>query len=259
MLLSRGIRELNLISQDTTRYGHDLPGGADLPGLLRALGKLGGRFRLRLLYGHPAHVTDELLETMGEIPQVCRYLDVPIQHSHPDILRRMRRAGGAEAVHAFPERARRLLPGVTLRTTCLVGFPGETAAHFNDLLAFAGEAEFDHLGVFVFSKEENTAACDLPDPVSPGTAHRRRARLMQQQQGIVFRKAQALKGDLASVMLLRRGRRDEWMARGDGQAPEVDGVTLVRGVRPGAVPGHFVRVRYTGATGYDLRAVGLRG
>lgn len=260
-LLGRGIRELNLISQDTTRYGHDLKGGVDLPRLLRALGKLGGRFWIRLLYGHPAYVSDQLLDTMGEIPQVCRYLDVPVQHSHPEVLRAMKRAGGAAAVRDFPERARRRLPGVTLRTTCLVGFPGETAAHFNDLLAFVRETRFDHLGVFVFSPEENTVASGLPHPVAAGTAHRRRAGLMEAQQDITFRKAAALKGGDDTALLLRAGRRGEWVARSAGQAPDVDGQIRVKGLAAGAQAGGFVPVRYTGVAGYDLRATAsvLRG
>jgi ribosomal protein S12 methylthiotransferase len=260
-LLSRGIRELDLISQDTTRYGYDLNCGIDLPKLLRALGKLGGQFWIRLLYGHPAHLSDELLETMGEISQVCRYLDVPIQHSHPAVLRAMRRAGGAAAVRAFPERARRRVPGVTLRTTCLVGFPGESAAHFNDLQAFVRETEFDHLGVFAFSPEENTAAGVMPQQVSAGTAHRRRARLMEVQQEIAFRKAAALKRNHDTVLLLRAGQRREWEARSAGQAPGVDGVTRVKGIGSHAESGTFMQVRYTGVDGYDLRAVAdvLRG
>jgi ribosomal protein S12 methylthiotransferase len=261
ILLGRGIRELDLISQDTTRYGHDLNSRVDLPRLLRALGKLGGRFWIRLLYGHPAHVSDELLETMGEVSQVCRYLDVPVQHSHPEVLRAMRRAGGAAAVRAFPERARRRLPGVTLRTTCLVGFPGETTVRFNDLQAFVREARFDHLGVFVFSPEENTAASGMPRQVSADTAHQRRAVLMEAQQEIAFRKAAALKGGHDTALLLRAGRRGEWEARSAGQAPEVDGVIRVKGLDSGARAGTFVPVRYTGFAGYDLRATAevLRG
>jgi ribosomal protein S12 methylthiotransferase len=260
-LLGRGIRELNLISQDTTRYGHDLGNGSDLPGLLKALGKLGGRFWIRLLYGHPAHLDDELLDTMGGIPQMCRYLDVPIQHSHPAVLQAMRRAAGAAAVRAFPERARRRLPGITLRTTCLVGFPGETAAYFNDLVSFVREARFDHLGVFAFSPEENTAAAVLPHPVSAATAQRRRARLMEVQQAIAFQQVAAFKGRDDTVLLLRPVGRGDWEARSTGQAPEVDGVIRVKGVEPQAKAGMFVRVRYTGAAGYDLRAVAgvLRG
>jgi ribosomal protein S12 methylthiotransferase len=252
-LLSRGIKELNLISQDTTRYGEDLGPGTTLPKLLRELGRLGGSFWIRMLYGHPAHLGDELLETMGELPQVCRYLDIPVQHSHPDVLRAMRRTGRAAAVRAFPERARRLLPGVTLRTTCLVGFPGETTAQFNDLVAYVRDVQFDHLGVFAFSREEHTAAAELPGQVPKATALRRRDRLMREQQAIAFHKAAALQGSSDTVLLLRPGRRGEWEARSRGQAPEVDGLVRVRGV-PAGQRGAFMDVRYTGAEGYDLRA-----
>ena len=253
-LLASGIKELNLISQDTTRYGCDLD-GASLPKLLRALGRIGGRFWIRLLYGHPAHLSDELLETMGEIPQVCRYLDIPIQHAHPDMLRAMNRAGRARAVRAFPERARRLLPGVTLRTTCLVGFPGETAAHMDELTGFLREAQFDHLGVFAFSREENTVAYDLPGQVSDAVARRHRARLMRVQQDIVFRKTEAMVGTKATALLLHPARGGGWTARSASQAPDVDGVTLVRSIGKEVKAGRFVQICYAGAVGYDLHAV----
>ena len=253
-LLGRNIRELNLISQDTTRYGQDLKDGSDLSKLLRRLGKLGGNFWIRLLYGHPAYLTDELLDTLGEVPQVCRYLDIPIQHANGAMLRAMCRPGGLEAVRQFPERARARLPGVVLRTTCLVGFPGETTAQFNELEKFVREVEFDHLGVFAFSPEEATAAAKLPHPVSATTGIRRRNRLMAMQQEIAFSKARAHRGESDEVMLLRPVKKGLWVARSRGQAPEVDGVTTVKGVAPDAKPGQLVGVRYTGATGYDLKA-----
>jgi len=255
-LLAQGIKELNLISQDTTRYGCDLE-DTSLSDLLRALERIGGRFWIRLLYGHPAHLSDELLETMGEIPQVCRYLDIPIQHAHPDMLRAMNRAGLDRAVHAFPERARRLLPGVTLRTTCLVGFPGETAAHFNELTAFIRDVQFDHLGVFVFSPEEHTAAYGMSGQVSQAVARGRRTRLMRVQQDLVFRRAEAMVGTKATALLLHPAAGDRWTARTAGQAPDVDGVTLVRGIEKQAGTGRFVRICNTGAAGYDLNAVRL--
>lgn len=253
-LLGRGIRELNLISQDTTRYGHDLNDGSGLPQLLRRLGKIGGAFWIRLLYGHPAYLTDELLDTMGAVSQVCRYLDIPIQHAHPDVLRAMNRPGGAEAVRTFPDRARQRLPGVVLRTTCLVGFPGETVAQFNELGRFIREAEFDHLGVFAFSPEETTAAAKMPGQVSVAASQRRRDALMTVQQEIVFRKARALRGQEDHVLLMRPSRKGVWQTRARRQAPDVDGVTLVRGVRPDVKPGALLSVRYTGASGYDLKA-----
>lgn len=255
-LLARGIREVNLISQDTTRYGADLGGGASLPKLLRELGRIGGRFWIRLLYGHPAHLGEDLLEAMAEVPQVCRYLDVPIQHAHPAILRAMRREGRERAVRAFPERARRLLPGVTLRTTCLVGFPGETAAQYADLLSFIRDVEFDHLGVFVFSPEEHTAAAGMPRQVPQAVARRRRDRLMREQQAIVFRKAAARKGTDDTILLLKPDRRGAWIGRSSAQAPDVDGTVRVTGVADGR-SGAWIEARYIGASGYDLRARAL--
>lgn len=265
-LLGQGIRELNLISQDTTRYGfdrltaggHDLKDGADLPKLLRRLGKLGGRFWIRLLYGHPAYLSDELLETMGEIPQVCRYLDIPIQHAQADVLRAMCRPGGVEAVRQFPVRARSLLPGVVLRTTCLVGFPGETAAQFNELVAFVSETQFDHLGVFAFSPEETTAAAALPRQVSAATGQRRRDKLMAIQQEIAFRKNLDQRGRGDEALLIRPLPKNIWEARSRGQAPEVDGITRLKGMPATAKPGALVKIRYTGAAGYDLKAEVIR-
>lgn len=256
-LLGQGIRELNLISQDTTRYGSDLGEGTDLPKLLKHLGKIGGNFWIRLLYGHPAYLNDELLETMAAIPQVCRYLDVPVQHAHPDILNAMHRTGGAKAVQAYPERARARLPGVVLRTTCLVGFPGETRAHFNELERFVREFEFDHLGVFAFSPEENTAAATLPDQVTPATAERRRDALMAVQQEIAFRKAKAHRGQKEEVLYVKPLRKGVWAARSRGQAPDVDGMTLVRQVGATVRPGLIAPIEYTGADGYDLKAIPL--
>lgn len=256
-LLDQGIRELNLISQDTTRYGSDLKDGANLPKLLKHLGKIGGNFWIRLLYGHPAYLTDELLDTMAAIPQVCRYLDVPVQHAHADILKAMHRTGGAKAVRDYPERARARLPGVVLRTTCLVGFPGETSAHFNELQRFVDESEFDHLGVFVFSPEENTAAATMSGQVPRATAERRRQTLMAIQQDIAFRKARAHQGQKDDVLYVKPLRKGLWEARSRGQAPEVDGVVLVRNAGEKVHAGMVAKVRYTGAAGYDLRALPL--
>jgi ribosomal protein S12 methylthiotransferase len=253
-LLSGGVRELNLISQDTTRYGSDRGGRTHIAALVRALDRLGGRFWIRLLYGHPAHLDDALLDAMGESRRVCRYLDIPIQHSHPDILRAMRRAGGAAAVRDLPGRVRARLPGAALRTTCLVGFPGETAAHFAHLQAFVREADFDHLGVFTYSREEHTAAHDLPGPVSRAMAVRRRAALMRAQQAIVRRRLAAQVGRTETVLLIRPLEDGVWLARSARQAPEVDGVTRVAvGARP-TRPGEFLKVRHTAVAGYDLAA-----
>ena len=255
-LLARGVRELNLISQDSTRYGKDLGGRTTLPNLLRALGRIGGQFWIRVLYGHPEHVTDALLEALGSLPQACRYLDLPVQHSHPDVLRAMGRAGSGRAVRALPARLRAALPGVTLRTTCLVGFPGETPGQFADLERYVEAAEFDHLGVFGYSREEGTRAHNLPRQVSPRVIRRRVDRLLRQQRAVVARKAAERIGQTDTVLLEvpGSGKVPRWTARAPSQAPEVDGVVLVGGVPRTARSGLFVRVRYTAQAAYDLRA-----
>ena len=178
-----------------------------------------------------------------------------MQHAHPDMLTAMQRAGGVKAVRAYPERARACLPGVVLRTTCLVGFPGETRAHFNELERFVRKFEFDHLGVFAFSPEENTPAAKLPGQVPHATAERRRHALMAAQQEIAFRKTKAHLGRKDEALYLKPLGKGVWEARSRGQAPEVDGVTLVRQTGNKVHAGQLAPIRYTGADGYDLRAV----
>ena len=277
-LLASGVREINLISQDTTSYGQDrrraVGAPPALPVLLRALDQMDGDFWIRILYGYPSRVTDALLEVMAASRHVCAYLDLPIQHSHPDILRAMRRADTVRAVAELPQRLRRAVPGIVLRTTCLVGFPGETEAHFRHLLAYVEAAQFDHLGVFAFSPEEGTAAFKRGKVPLPEVAAERRDRLLRLQRLIVNERRRVLKGTMAQALLLagpgtrkpqagiRRpgpGNQDpesgiRWVARLSRQAPEVDGMTYVRGVPPSAKAGEFVPVRITGGRGYDLAA-----
>jgi ribosomal protein S12 methylthiotransferase len=257
-LLQHGVRELNLISQDTTAYGLDLRNGSSLAGLLRDLDGIGGKFWIRLLYGYPSGVSGELLEAMSAT-KVCHYLDVPIQHSHPRILKAMRRAGTVRPVHRMADRVRRALPDVALRTTCLVGFPGETEEHFEHLLDFVGRTRFDHLGAFVFSPEEHTRAFDLPDRRDREIAEERRGRLLSLQREIVKAKAAALLGRETEILLERKvpGAPVTWAGRSRRSAPEVDGVVLVTRVPRDAAPGDFIRVRYTARAGYDMRAVAV--
>ncbi len=259
-LLASGIREINLISQDTTSYGRDLSGTAHraktaLPALLRALGNIGGEFWIRILYGYPSEVTDAVLDAMGEVEQVIPYLDIPIQHSHPDILKAMRRAGTCRAVQHLPARVRKRLPGATLRTTCLVGFPGEKREHFAHLLDHVREAKYDHLGAFVFSPEEGTLAESLPDRPRAQTAERRRGKLLLAQQEIVAERVRQLVGTDDTALLESPGdKRGAWLARTRRQAPDVDGITLVSGVANDAEAGALIPVRYTGGADYDLLA-----
>jgi len=301
-LLASGVRELNLISQDTTSYGCDLRntlfaprGGAPtasvncgsatpwrdasrlnpspvppssaphLPALLRALDALDGDFWIRVLYGYPSRVTDELLEVMAASRHVCAYLDLPIQHSHPDMLRAMQRADSVRAVAELPQRLRQAVPGMVLRTTCLVGFPGETEDHFRHLLAYVEAAKFDHLGVFAFSPEEGTAAFQKRADAPPAeVAVERRDRLMRLQRRVVDERQRTLVGTIADALLLAEpasstvhrppSTAPRWLARLPRQAPDVDGVTQVQNVPPGSRPGQFIPVHITDGCGYDLKA-----
>ena len=260
-LLGRGIRELDVIAQDVTSYGRDLRDGTDLVSLLRALDALPGRFRVRLLYGHPAGITDELLGFIAGSRHVLPYFDIPIQHSSEAVLRAMRRADTVALVPAMAARIRAAVPGAVLRTTCLVGFPGETAADAAALVRFARETAFDHLGAFVFSPEEGTPAFGLPKRPSARVAEARRDRLMAAQAEVVAAKLAALVGTEDEVLLeappARRGA--PWTGRLGRQAPDdIDGVTRVRGVPAGAKPGDFLRVRIAVPDGYDLFADAIR-
>jgi ribosomal protein S12 methylthiotransferase len=263
-LLESGFRELNLVAQDVTSYGLDRRDNADLPSLLRALSRIGGRFWIRLLYGFPSRVGDRLLDAMARTPRVCRYFDLPVQHSHPDVLRRMGRASTLRHVRNAPARIRSFLPGVALRTTCLVGFPGESVPRFEHLLDYVREVRFDHLGGFAFSPEEGTPAFRMPGRVPAAEARARLRRLMRTQREIVDRGQAARVGQEAEVLLERRdrGRNNAggaWIGRSEREAPEVDGQVYVRGVPAERRAGDFARVRYTAAAGYDMLAQYVHG
>lgn len=255
-LLNQGVRELNLVAQDTTSYGMDLGARTNLPALLRSLGRIGGRFWIRLLYGHPAHVTAELIDTIGEVAPMCHYLDLPIQHSAPVILRAMRRPGTVENLRRTFAGIRSVLPEVALRTTCLVGFPGETERHFRNLLAFLEEIRFDHVAVFTYSKEENTLAARLPRPVPAVEAQRRKQYLMLRQKRMVDQAARAQIGRCAELLVERFDRRRRlWVTRSRRQAPGVDGVVHVCAPSDALAPGALIRGQYVAADGYDMKAV----
>ena len=253
-LLAAGVRELDIVAQDVTAYGRDIRGGARLPQLLAALDDLRGRYWTRILYGYPSLVDDALLESFSALKHLCRYIDIPIQHSHPDILRLMRRADTIGAVESLPSRLRSACPGIAIRTTCLVGFPGETEEHFKALCDFVREAKFDDLGVFAFSCEEGTAAAALPGQVPSEVAEERRDRLMRIQKKVASAAARARVGKKAKALLLRPLSSGKWEARTEFQAPDVDGVTIVSGCKPTAKVGDFVTVTLTGVKGYDFSA-----
>lgn len=259
-LVGRGIREINVIAQDVTSYGMDLGDGTTLAALLKRLDAIPGEFRIRMLYGHPARLTDGFLDAVASCPKVVPYFDVPVQHASRDILCAMDRRDTIAHVPQMAQRLRSRVPGAVVRTTCLVGFPGETRKDFDALMRYVEESRFDHLGAFVFSPEEGTKAFDMPGAVARRTAERRRERLMLLQARIVAETLDALAGSVVTVLLetppARRG--GAWIGRCERQAPDdIDGLTRVKGLPPTAKPGDFVRCRITGHAGYDINAVAL--
>jgi ribosomal protein S12 methylthiotransferase len=250
-LAERGVRELNLIAQDLTAYGRDLAPPASLAALLRELAMVEGIDWIRLLYCYPNFVTDELLDTIAELPQVVKYIDMPLQHADDEILRAMRRERSGAALGGLLDRIRARVPNVVLRTSFIVGFPGETDEAFARLMGFVRAQEFDRLGVFTYSREENTAASDLPGQVPEKVKRARRAELMAAQAGISLRKNRGLIGRELEVLVEGRapGRALRMRGRTAGQAPEIDGAIFVSGE---AEAGDLVRARVEQALTYDL-------
>jgi len=253
-LAARGVRELILTAQDTTLYGQDLKGRPTLGRLLKALAGVGGIAWIRVLYAYPAHLTEDMLETMAQEEKICRYLDIPVQHGDDAVLRAMRRQGDRRLIRDVVEKARRIVPGVALRSSLIVGFPGETARRFENLLSFVREIRFDHLGVFTYSREEGTAASALPSRISAGEKERRRHVLMEEQAGISREINNALLGTRQEVLVEGTGDLAGYahVGRCRRQAPEIDGVTYLKGGTPQA--GELVRCRITAADDYDLFA-----
>ena len=253
--LADGVRELVLVGQDTSLWsGND----TDLAGLIDLLAADERVRRIRLMYLQPDHVTDAFLEYMASQPKLCRYLDVPFQHANAEVLRRMGRGGEGSAYLELLERARRLMPDVSLRSAFIVGFPGEDEGQFEELLGFVETAEFDYAGGFVYSPEEGTIAADLKPQVRRGVARDRLNRLNAALAYCAEQKHQALVGSRVAVMIDSLDPEDveEGVAavgRTEGQAPEVDGVTYIEGRLPAGVgAGDIVVVSITAAAGYDL-------
>ncbi|MCJ7676242.1 MAG: 30S ribosomal protein S12 methylthiotransferase RimO [Anaerolineales bacterium] len=245
----QGVHEINLIAQDTTDYGSDL-GIKDglailLEDLLRAAPSVDW---FRILYAYPGYVTDRLIDTMAAHPRLVPYLDMPLQHAHPDTLRRMRRPANVDWVHRTIETMRRSMPDLALRTTFIVGYPGETEAEFETLLAFVEEMRFDRVGAFTFSFEPGTTSEPLGDPVPPAVKDERRDRLMALQQTISLRKNQSFVGRTLPVLIEGQGDGLS-LGRSYRDAPEIDGMVIVEGEAP---VGTMVPVRITGALPYDL-------
>lgn len=248
-LASEGVQEIILISQITTNYGLDLYGEPKLAELLRALGKVEVPW-IRVHYAYPTGLTPQVIAAIDETPNVLPYLDLPLQHSHPEILRMMNRPWQAGVNDRILEKIKTALPEAVLRTSLIVGFPGETEEHFEHLWQFVQRHQFDHLGVFTFSAEEGTPAGDLPNQVSIETMEARRDALMRVQQPISFQKNQAEVGRAIDVLIEQENpQTGELIGRSDRFAPEVDGLVYVQGK---ASIGSMVPVLVTSADVYDL-------
>jgi ribosomal protein S12 methylthiotransferase len=253
-LAEQGVKELVLISQITTNYGLDLYGRPRLADLLRALGEVEIPW-IRVHYAYPTGLTPEVLTAFREVPNVLPYLDLPLQHSHPEVLRAMNRPWQSDLTAGVLDRIRTTLPEAVMRTTFIVGFPGETEEHFEHLLDFVAEQRFDHVGVFTFSPEEGTPAASLPGRIAAEVAEQRRDRLMRRQQPIAAERNAASVGQLLEVLIEQENPTDGRMiGRCPRFAPEVDGeVRLEPGPGGlGAAPGTLVTARITAADTYDL-------
>jgi ribosomal protein S12 methylthiotransferase len=248
-LSARGVRELNLIAQDLTAYGRDLPERATLADLLRRLARVPSLDWIRLLYCYPNFVTGELLEAIADEPAVCSYIDMPLQHGSDRMLRAMRRERSADSLRRLVERIRARMPHVTLRSSFIVGFPGETAEDFADLCRFVEEMEFERVGVFRYSQEENTEAGGMPGQVPEAVKEERWHRLMQLQRGIARRKSEAWVGRVVPVLVCGEDEENRTYGRTAAQAPDIDGIVLLDG---GFEVGEMASVRITDATDYDL-------
>jgi ribosomal protein S12 methylthiotransferase len=260
-LAERGVKELLLISQDTTFYGIDRQERGALARLLRELNGVDGLEWIRLLYLYPTTITDDVLAAMAECEKVCRYVDLPLQHASADVLKRMRRPGTRKTYDALLARIRDRVPGVTLRTTFIVGFPGETESEFAELESFVEDTKFDHIGVFTYSHEEGTRAFAASDDVPAAAKRKRRDRLMRRQQRIVAARQQERIGSDVRVLIDGASPEHELVLQGrlEGQAPDIDPVVYLTDADPSeCVAGQIVSARIVAARGYDLVAAPVR-
>jgi len=257
-LAADGVRELNIVAQDTTYYGLDLYGRVRLAELLRELDQVDGIEWIRILYAYPAYFTDDLIRTLADAKKILPYLDMPLQHISDRMLRRMQRRVDRAATEELLAKLRAAIAGLTLRTTFIVGFPGETEEEYAELREFIEEQRFDRLGVFPYSREPGTPADRLPDHIPEEIKNERRDRLMALQQAIAFEHARERIGTEAEVIVDAADPEipGHYLARGPFDAPEIDCLVRLKGKN--LRPGDLVRSRITGADGYDLAARAIR-
>lgn len=251
-LAEQGVKELILVAQETTLYGKDIYGEKTLHILLKELCKISGIRWIRILYCYPEEITDELIAVMKEEPKICHYLDLPIQHASDTVLRRMgRRTTKAQLIETV-EKLRREIPDIALRTTLITGFPGETEEQHEELMKFVDEMEFDRLGVFTYSPEEDTPAASLPGQIDEDVKENRQAELMELQQEIAFELAENKIGKELIVMIEGKvADENAYVGRTYMDAPNVDGLIFVESDEE-LMSGDFAKVRVTGALEYDL-------
>lgn len=253
-LADSGVKELLVIAQDTTRYGEDLYGESRLPELLRALCKIEGFRWIRVLYCYPERISDELIDTIASESKIVKYMDIPIQHCNDEVLKNMRRKCSAEMLRTLFAKLRARVPGITLRTTLLVGFPGETEEHFSELAEFVQEMRFDRMGCFAYSEEEGTVAARMENQVDEEIRQHRAELLMEQQMQIAAEQnAERVGTETEAVIEDYDADAGLWLARTASDAPEIDGRLYLAGVPEQYAVGQFVTVRITATVDdYDL-------
>lgn len=252
-LVQRGVKEINLVAQDTTRYGVDLYGRPVLDDLIRRLVAVDGLVWLRLLYTYPALLNDEIIRLIATEKKLCRYLDIPLQHAGNNMLKLMNRRGGREYIVRLIKKIRLAVPEITLRTSFIVGFPGETNNDFQELLDFMAEVKFDRVGVFIYSREEGTTAAEMPGQVPDEVKKERYNKAMALQQKISLEKNRSKVGKVMTVLVegCSSVKRGIYTGRSEGDAPDIDDKVFFKS-NSDLRPGDIVKVLIKGAREYDL-------
>ena len=251
-LAEQGVKELILVAQETTLYGKDLYGEKSLPKLLRELCKISGIRWIRILYCYPEEITDELIQVMKEEPKICHYLDLPIQHANDTILKRMGRRTSKQELIDIVQKLRKEIPDICLRTTLITGFPGETQEQHEEVMEFIDTLEFDRLGAFTYSPEEDTPAATFEDQIDEEVKEDRQADIMELQQEIAFDKAEDMTGREVLVMIEGKvADENAYVGRTYRDAPNVDGLIFIN-TDVELISGDFAKVKVTGALDYDL-------
>lgn len=252
-LAERGVKELNIIAQDSTRYGEDLYGESKLPELLTELCKIEKLKWIRILYCYPERITDKLLDVIAKEDKIVKYIDVPVQHCCEDILKKMNREGSEEYLRTLMAKIREKVPNVTIRTTLITGFPSETEEQFNQLADFVKDMRFDRLGCFAYSQEEGTKAAQMPDQIDEETKQRRADVIMEQQQIIMAQNNEKMIGSTVEVVTEGYDRYGEcYFGRSAADAPDIDGKIFFRSPERKLTSGSFVKVKITETLDYDL-------